>query len=77
MPETETQPKRARRVIRLHQLPAYLGVQRSQIDAAIKKGLLHPFSPVGGRAMVVFEDEVADLQEAQAAAQARRSDADA
>jgi predicted DNA-binding transcriptional regulator AlpA len=60
MPE---EPRRARRVIRLHELPAFVGVRRSQIDEAIKQGLLHPYSPFGGRAMVVDEDEVAALQE--------------
>jgi hypothetical protein len=69
--------KRAKRVIRLHKLPAYVGVERSQIEDAIRRGLLHPYSPFGGRAMVVDEDEVAALQEAaKAAAKAKLGDGD-
>jgi predicted DNA-binding transcriptional regulator AlpA len=62
--------KRARRVIRRNKLPQYLGVQRSTIDELIEKDLLHPFCPTGadGRAQVVFEDEVAELQERMARA---------
>jgi predicted DNA-binding transcriptional regulator AlpA len=61
--ETATRP-RIRRVIRLHRLPEFLGVRRSQIDAAVRAGKLTPYSPLGGRAMVVDEDEVIALQEA-------------
>jgi len=67
---------RARKVIRLHQLPAYLGVQRSQIQKLIEQGKLHPFSlGPGKRSRVVTEDEVGRLQaeaEAEALATARR-----
>ena len=63
---------RARRVIRLSQLPQYLGVQRSAIEELIKRGVLRPFNlTVGGRSKVVFEDEIAALQE-QAARRRRR-----
>jgi hypothetical protein len=63
---------RARRVIRLHRLPAFLGVERSQIDALVKEGRLHPFSITGRRSKVVFEDEVAALQaKAMATAKAK------
>jgi predicted DNA-binding transcriptional regulator AlpA len=59
---------RAERVIRLHELPDFLGVQRSQVNEAIKKGLLHPRPAYpGARAMVVTESEVAALQAAAAA----------
>jgi predicted DNA-binding transcriptional regulator AlpA len=59
---------RAERVIRLHELPAFLGVQRSQVNEAIKKGLLHPRPAYpGARAMVVTETEVISLQQAAAA----------
>jgi predicted DNA-binding transcriptional regulator AlpA len=69
---------RASRVIRLHDLPAYLGVQRSQIDVLIKEGKLHPFSITGRRAKCVTEDEIVRLQEAaKAAAQGKVGDADA
>ena len=55
----------ARRVLRLHQLPNFLGLQRSQLNELIKAGLLHPFRPYpGARAAVVFEDEVVELQTA-------------
>jgi predicted DNA-binding transcriptional regulator AlpA len=61
---------RADRVIRLHELPAFLGVRRSQINEAIKKGLLHPRPAYpGARAQVVGESEVVALQQ-QAAAEA-------
>jgi hypothetical protein len=64
--------RRAQRVIRLAKLPAYLGVQRSAIEELVKKGVLHPFNLTdGGRSKVVFEDEIAALQE-KAAARARR-----
>jgi hypothetical protein len=56
--------KRAKRVIRFHKLPAYLGVCLSQINEAVKRGLLHPYRPLGARAVVVDEDEVIQLQEA-------------
>jgi len=66
--------KRARRVIRRSKLPQYLGVQRSTIDEMIEKDLLHPFCPTGedGRAQVVFEDEIAELQEKMLAMAARK-----
>jgi predicted DNA-binding transcriptional regulator AlpA len=61
---------RAERVIRLHELPDFLGVRRSQVNEAIKKGLLHPRPAYpGARAMVVTETEVIALQQ-QAAAEA-------
>jgi predicted DNA-binding transcriptional regulator AlpA len=61
---------RAERVIRLHELPAFLGVRRSQVNEAIKKGLLHPRPAYpGARAQVVTETEVVALQQ-QAAAEA-------
>jgi predicted DNA-binding transcriptional regulator AlpA len=59
---------RAERVIRLHELPAYLGVRRSQVNEAIKKGLLHPRPAYpGARAVVVSESEVIALQQSAAA----------
>jgi hypothetical protein len=69
---------RARKVIRLARLPEFLGVKRSAIQDMIKRRLLNPFSPTGSRAQVVFEDEVAQLQEnARAEAKAKRTqDAD-
>ena len=67
--------KRAQRVIRLHKLPAYLGVERSVIDDLVKRGLLHPFSITGKRAKVVTEDEVAELQEQAKARTAKREGA--
>jgi predicted DNA-binding transcriptional regulator AlpA len=61
---------RAERVIRLHELPAFLGVRKSQINEAIKAGLLHPRPAYpGARAIVVTEAEVVALQQ-QAAAEA-------
>ena len=56
---------RAKRVVRLSALSQYLGVGRTAIQNMIDAGLLHPFCPTGkgGRAKVVFEDEVAELQE--------------
>jgi hypothetical protein len=70
MSPTSGTGKRARRVIRRNKLPQFLGVQRSTIDEMIAKGWLHPFCPTGedGRAQVVFEDEVADLQDKMVAA---------
>jgi hypothetical protein len=59
-PRTSARPQR---VIRLHALPAYLGVTRSAIQHMIDAGLLHPFSVTGKRAMVVTEDEIMMLQE--------------
>lgn len=54
---------RAQRVLRLHQLPDYLGLRRSQISELVKAGLLHPFAITpNGRPKVVLEDEVAALQ---------------
>ena len=69
----------AMRVIRLHELPAFLGVRRSQISEAIRAGLLHPFTVIpGGRSKVVAEAEVIALQqramaEAAAAAEAAKA----
>jgi predicted DNA-binding transcriptional regulator AlpA len=68
MPE---EPRRPQRVIRLCDLPKYVGVRRSAIDEAVKEGLIHPYSPFGGRAKVVDEDEVLALQE-KAKARAKR-----
>jgi hypothetical protein len=52
------------RVIRVGELPLYLGLKRSQICEAIKAGWLHPFTPVpGARAKVVTEAEVIALQQ--------------
>jgi hypothetical protein len=65
------------RVIRLHELPTFLGVRRSQISEAIRAGLLHPFTVIpGGRSKVVTEAEVIALQqraEAAAAAEAAKA----
>jgi predicted DNA-binding transcriptional regulator AlpA len=56
---------RAQRVIRLFELPQFLGLKRSQINELIKDGRLHPFSITpGGRAKVVTEHEVIELQKA-------------
>ena len=69
----------AMRVIRLHELPTFLGVRRSQISEAIRAGLLHPFTVIpGGRSKVVTEAEVIALQqramaEAAAAAEAAKA----
>jgi hypothetical protein len=64
----------AQRVIRLCDLPQYLGLKKSQIADAVNRGLLHPFPPLpGSRARVVTMDEVAQLQQqgmAEAAAKA-------
>jgi hypothetical protein len=65
---------RPQRVIRLHALPAYLGVTRTAIDLMVRRGQLHPFSCTGMRSKVVTEDEVLALQEhakAEALAQAQ------
>src|SRR5262245_43274037 len=69
---------RAERVIALYALSDFLGVRRSQIAEAVKRGLLHPFTPLGGRRKVVLESEVAALQaraiaEAAAAAEAAKA----
>jgi hypothetical protein len=54
---------RARKVLRLHRLPNFLGLQRSQINELVKAGLLHPFKPYpSARAQVVLEDEIIGLQ---------------
>jgi hypothetical protein len=63
--------KRPQRVIRVHKLPDYLGVKRTAVDQMIKAGKLHPFSPTGERALVVTEEEVAEVQ-AKAMARAER-----
>jgi hypothetical protein len=61
MPHSSKQ--RAQRVIRLHLLPDYLGVQRSQIAELVRRGKLHPFSlGPGNRSKVVLESEVFELQ---------------
>jgi len=72
--EPPTKLTRPQRVIRLSQLPQYLGVQRSVIQTMIAEGRLHPFNLTGGRAKVVTEAEVIELQtKAQAeAAKAKR-----
>jgi len=76
-----TAPPTAMRVIRLHELPTFLGVRRSQISEAIRAGLLHPFTVIpGGRSKVVTEAEVIALQqramaEAAAAAEAAKATA--
>jgi hypothetical protein len=64
MTDPQAKPRRARRVIRLHQLPDYLGNKTTQNEELVRLGLLHPFalSP-GGRSKVVTEDEVVELQE--------------
>src|SRR5258708_5683866 len=50
---------RPERTIRLHELPVFLGVRRSQVNELIKKGLLHPRPAYpGARAQVVTETEV-------------------
>lgn len=70
VPATTIPGVRAERVIRLHELPAFLGVRRSQVNEAIKRGLLHPRPAYpGARAVVVSETEVVVLQQ-QAAAEA-------
>jgi hypothetical protein len=54
----------AQRVIRVCELPLYLGLKKSQIAEAIKAGWLHPFTPLpGARAKVVTEAEVIALQQ--------------
>ena len=54
---------RAHKVLRLHRLPNFLGLQRSQINELVKAGLLHPFKPYpSARAQVVLEDEIIGLQ---------------
>ena len=71
----------AMQVIRLHELPTFLGVRRSQISEAIRAGLLHPFTVIpGGRSKVVTEAEVIALQqramaEVAAAAEAAKATA--
>jgi predicted DNA-binding transcriptional regulator AlpA len=68
--------KEPRRVIRVRDLPEYLGVKRTQIDELIKDRVLNPFSmSPGGRANVLFADEVAQLQSERAEA-ARKSKGD-
>jgi predicted DNA-binding transcriptional regulator AlpA len=67
---------RAERTIRLHELPTFLGVQRSQVNELIKKKLLHPRPAYpGARAMVVTESEVITLQQAAAAEAEAKTDA--
>jgi hypothetical protein len=65
----------AMRVIRLHELPTFLGVRRSQINEAVRAGWLHPFTPIpGGRGKVVTEAEVIALQQ-RAMAEAAKAEA--
>jgi hypothetical protein len=60
------------RVIRLHKLPEYLGVERTAIKQMIDDNKLHPFTMTpNGRAKVVTEDEVAKLQQQRMAAEPR------
>ena len=55
---------RAKRVIRKFRLPDYLGVEETAINQLEDLGLLRFFSmTVGGRAQVVTEENVAELQE--------------
>ncbi len=64
MSDPQAKPRRAQRVIRLHQLTDYLGNKTTQNEELIRLGLLHPFSlSPGGRSKVVTEDEVIELQE--------------
>jgi predicted DNA-binding transcriptional regulator AlpA len=68
---------RPERTIRLHELPVFLGVQRSQVNELIKKGLLHPRPAYpGARAQVVTEAEVVALQKAAAAEAEAKAAAD-
>jgi hypothetical protein len=61
----QAKPRRAKRVIRLNQLPHFLGNRQTMNDELVRLGLLHPYSmSPGGRSKVVDEDEVIDLQEA-------------
>jgi hypothetical protein len=70
--------KSPKKVIRLSKLQPLLGVGRSAVQQLIKDNKLHPWSPTGGRAQVVDEDEVAQLQEAmKAEAKAKRDTPDA
>jgi hypothetical protein len=65
MTAPQKKPRRAKRVIRLNQLPHYLGNKETQNAELIRLGLLHTFSlSPGGRSKVVYEDEVIELQEA-------------
>ncbi len=65
MTAPQAKPRRAQRVIRLNQLPQYLGNKQTQNDELVRLGLLHPFSlSPGGRSKVVTEDEVLALQDA-------------
>jgi hypothetical protein len=65
----------AHKVVRIHQLPQYLGVGMTKIYALIKAQKLHPFSLTGSRSKVVTMDEVIKLQdEAMAAAERARED---
>jgi hypothetical protein len=64
MTSPQPKPRRAARVIRLNQLPHYLGNKQTNNDELVRLGLLHPFSlSPGGRSKVVTEDEVIELQE--------------
>jgi hypothetical protein len=64
MTAPQPKPKRAKRVIRFHKLPDYLGNKQSQNEELARLGLLRKFSmSPGGRSQVVTEDNVIELQE--------------
>jgi hypothetical protein len=65
MSKLQKKERRAQRVVRLYKLPDYLGTKQTQNDKLIELGLLRPFSlSPGGRAKVVTEANIAELQEA-------------
>jgi hypothetical protein len=69
MTSPQPKPRRAQRVIRLNQLPHFLGNKQTNNDELVRLGLLHPFSlSPGGRSKCVTEDEIIMLQEAAMAA---------
>jgi excisionase family DNA binding protein len=53
---------RAQPVVRLRDLPRYLGIGRTTVRRMIDEGKLTPFNLSGRRAMVVLESQVAELQ---------------
>jgi hypothetical protein len=57
----------ARPVIRVSDLFRFTGLKRSQIEELIKRKILRPFVPPGGRVRMVFEEDVARLQQAMVA----------
>jgi hypothetical protein len=60
---------RLKRVIRKFRLPEFLGIEETTINQLEQLGLLHFFSMTpGGRAQVIFEEDVIALQEAAYAA---------